>query len=508
MTGKGVQREASLITLKDLFIDAYLEICEEVLGKGTCGWELSILASALKKTLPGVEYKYYKSAPKRSEKTKLFPYIWNLLTEYSMSVKTVVNEESLIPNIDKSNTLLGLLPDKNDLYFSKWNFKNLRTSLKKNKEELINLHNFISQSDDTRPFIYLRAKILNSDQHIFLVRHPENIKPFFLLKSPVDEINVTEILTLLKNRGDDIGGNPNVIPVQLQIEEVEKTVVREIEETIDRNTSKKQKFKGQLSPRPPLSVQNEQKNKKQGFFSRIFSRFRTSKSKTAQSSQKAEKPKEVKKEVKKGKKTVKEKIKVKKEKHPSSNIPDFISYALGVAAVGDLNLFQLFDTVRESNYAFSGVLYSDFKNNSSTFYASKTINNPKSLTKILDGLDMAVERVINHFEGDKVQIMPKEILFRGRTIDTNFVLIFEGNEDHLVGIMGSTYVKDETTYAGPEEEEETFQRRTLKMRTNQLLNTLKSVHRFDEVFTRVLGEELLKQCQEYKFEHAILNIYS
>jgi len=60
MAGRGVIRKASLITLKDIYIDPYLKICSELLGDGPCGWELAILAGALKKTLPGVEYNALK----------------------------------------------------------------------------------------------------------------------------------------------------------------------------------------------------------------------------------------------------------------------------------------------------------------------------------------------------------------------------------------------------------------------------------------------------------------
>ena len=116
-------------------------------------------------------------------------------------------------------------------------------------------------------------------------------------------------------------------------------------------------------------------------------------------------------------------------------------------------------------------------------------------------MDVVLEKVLKHFFGDEVQIMPEEILFTS-TGDARYVMLFEGNDDHLVGMAGTTSLDEDYTGKEPQ----TFQRRTLGMRTNQILNSLKS-NRFSDATKRVLGDELLLNTNEIPYESAVLNIH-
>ena len=195
------------------------------------------------------------------------------------------------------------------------------------------------------------------------------------------------------------------------------------------------------------------------------------------------------------------KVPTTKTIEPPNNLVDIIANSIALISVGDLQLFEIFDTFRESNYQFLGVLHSDFKNNNSLFKVHKKFTDARGLITTLDGLDVVLEKTLKHFYGQDVQLMPEEILFTS-TGDARYVMLFEGNEDHLIGMAGTTNIEED--YTG--KEIETFQRRTLGMRTNQILNSLKS-NRFSDAVQRVLGDELLVNTNEIPYDNAVLDIH-
>lgn len=495
MAGRGIPRQTSLLILKDIFLDGYLKICSEVLGVGKCGFELAILAGALKKTFPSVEYEQYNSAPKSSDYGPLLKFTWKLLQEYNTQVKVDVNDQVVIPNIDKTSSFFCLNKDN----FSSWNVDSLPADLKANKAALKEVNDFISQADSVRPLVYFRAKVLKSNDKFFLIRDPYNdTKPFLLLKTSADEVNVTEILTLLNNRGRELSDNVDLF----------KAVGKEIEVEVKdskKHEAKKVDLSKSTASSVSGSVQSSTPDKKPGFFARLFGRGKKSETPVTQSTpiqatppveetviKQEEKPKEDKPKPKQMKKIIQD---------PSSTFADFISNAISLIAVGDLRLFEIFDTYRESNYQFLGVLHSDFKNNSSIFKAHKKFTDARSLVTTLDGLDVVLEKFFKHFYGKEIQLMPEEILFTSND-DARYVMTFEGNENHLVGMGGSSGLVDDYTGKQPE----VYQRRTLGMRTNQILNSLKS-NRFSDAVVRVLGEEVINNTNEITYESAVLNIY-
>ena len=225
MAGRGIPRQTSLLILKDIFLDAYLKICSEVLGVGKCGFELALLAGALKKTFPTIEYENYKTAPNSTDYGPLLKFTWKLLQEYNATVKVEVNDQVVIPNIDKTSSIFCLNKDN----FSSWNIESLPSGLKDNKSLLKEVNDFVSQADATRPLVYFRGKILKTNDKFFLIRDPNNnTKPFLLLKTTADEINTTEIITLLNNRGRELADNTDLF----------KAVGKEVE--VEAKESKKQ----------------------------------------------------------------------------------------------------------------------------------------------------------------------------------------------------------------------------------------------------------------------------
>lgn len=495
MAGRGIGRQTSLIIIKDIFIDAYLKLCSEILGNHRCGFELALLASVLKKTFPTQEYESYKDAPKATDYGQLLKYTWKLLQEYNNSVKIEVNDQVVIPNIDKTSSLVCV----NENNFSSWNIATLPPNLDSNRSMLKELNNFISQADSTRPLVYFRGKILKTNEKFFLIRNPHNsARPFLILRSTADEINVTEVLTLLNNRGRELKDNMDLFKpvsrvVQVKEQEKQKEIRVEKKEVVTPPATLKSETN--VPPQPQANP------KKAGFFARLFGRGKKSSTDTPKEVTSTSENKTTNDESKQPKQEPKKKTETSKTIPSSSNLVDFISNAIALLSVGDLQLFEIFDTFRESNYQFLGVLYSDFKNNSSLFQVHKKFTDARSFVATLDGLDVVLEKTIKHFFGQESQIMPEEILFSG-TGEERYVMMFEGNDDHLVGMAGSTSIVDDYTGKEPQ----TFQRRTLGMRTNQILTSLKS-NRFSDAVQRVLGSELLANTNEIPYEKAVLDIH-
>ena len=486
MAGRGIPRETSLLILKDIFVDAYLKVSSDLLGPGKCGFELALLAGALTKTFPSVEYESYKEAPKATDYVKLLSFTWKLLQGYNAKVKVEVNDQVVIPNIDRTSSVLSVSSDN----FSSYNVATLPANLKDNRAILKEVDDFISQADSTRPLVYFRGKILKTNEKFFLIRNPNSpSKPFLLLRSTADEVNVTEILTLLRHRGRELVENASLFkPVPKPTPQPVKTEEKKTKEAI------KPVEQPPVTPKPQTASVEEPK--KPGFFARLFGRGKK-KDQSASSASKA-----VSGEVKPvDKKPETKKEKVVKHADPSTSFADYISFALSLIAVGDLQLFEIFDTFRESNYQFLGVLHSDFTKNTSTFKAHKKFSDARGLVNTLNGLDVVLEKALKHFYGQSVQIMPEEILFTS-TSEARYVMLFEGNDEHLVGMAGTTSIDEDYTGKEPE----TFQRRTLGMRTNQILNSLKS-NRFSDAIVRVLSDEIVKNTNDIEYDVAVLNIH-
>lgn len=501
MAGRGIPRDASLLILKDIFLDGYLKICSEILGDGKCGFELGLLAGAIKKTLPSIEYENYKNAPKSSDHGALLPFTWKLLKDYNSKVNITVNDQVVIPNIEKTSSLVCINKDN----FSSWNINTIPSSLKENRAILKELHDFVSQADSTRPMVYFRGKILKTNEKFFLIRNPNNVaKPFMLLRSTADEVNVSEILTLLNNRGHDLKDNMNLFePEKITIQVKEPEVKKEPEKTIVKETKEQNISASPENLNSTTKKQPETKNestKKPGFFARLLGRSKKQSQTVPETSSKSsiEQPKSV--QIEKPKEIEKKKEKIVQKQDSPANLVDFISHSLALISVGDLQLFEIFDTFRESSYQFLGVLHSDFNKQISTFNVHKKFTDARAFIDTLNGLDVVLEKTIKHFYKTDVQIMPEEILFTSSG-DARYVMVFEGNDDHLVGMAGTTNLSED--YSG--KEPETFQRRTLSMRTNQILNSLKS-NRFSDSIIRVLGEEVTKTTNEIPYDKAVLSI--
>ncbi len=472
LSGRGLDRETTLVRIMDAQIIPYLTLCEQVLGPGNVGWELGVLSAALKRQLPDKEIKQRGALSNISKLSSLVEPIWNVLTEYSNVHKVEVNDNPVIPNIDSTSSLLVL--DANERLISRWNIPLEKRDYKQDQKAITPLRDFLRDHDKSTNFIYLRGKLLGSEKesNLILIRNPfHQKKPFVLLRTEADEVNVSEILSILYLKGGEGKGWSNIAP------ELEEIIM--VEESAPSSVPK--------ASTPHRQEEEESIVKKvRSLFGRFFGKKEKSTS--------ALKPKTPKRP---------KSMKSKRIKTKDPYIPDFVAKAIAIDAVGDLKLFEMFDTFRESQYVIEGVIESDFGQNRTVFLTSPVLENPEAIASMLDGLDEVIEQCVNHFFVGEFQLLPEEIVL-AHDENLKYIFCMAGNEDRLVGTIGATFQKDITEWQN-KREEYILQRRTLHMRTGQLLSSRRHTP-LDEAVQRIYGEELSSEVFTTELDHAVLKL--
>jgi hypothetical protein len=495
MAGRGLVQETGMLILKDSFLTPFLAVTAEILGKGDTGWELGILSSALNQTYPHKELLEYEGAPSHDNDSKLFQFSQKLLEEFIKQHKLEINANLVIPNIMKTSIIFITKPSKQSL-ISIWNPQNIFSRWVGEEEKTVvnPLLNFLNKSDEDKPLIYLRGRIMNTDNQLMLVRNPfVEGKPMTLIRTPADEINVSKVLNTLAYRGVEAQELEGSIDIEEPV--IKKEVVEEeVEEVVEKSVKVEEPTGEKVTIDEPVAKQT-------GFFGRIkklFGKKPETTEKTIVRKQEAASRKTPKVKEKKRKKIFREKI-TKTMKKKRALLPSFISHDIGVEAVGDLNLYELFDTFRESKYLIIGALESNFAAGETTFITETAFGDPSDLADILDGLDSVIEQAANHYFKEDHQILPTEILFTTRS-DRRYIICLDGNEERIVGTIGETYVKDVSQW---EKEEEFLQRRSLHMRTGQLLAARQHT-KFDAAVERIYANTIDKDAKLSTLDHAIL----
>ncbi|MFQ6123690.1 MAG: hypothetical protein ACE5R6_03670 [Candidatus Heimdallarchaeota archaeon] len=448
MAGRGLPRETALLRLMDTHITPYLAVCADLLGIGSCGWELGILTAALHRTYPHSEVQNLMGAPKNTDRAALVPIIWRILKTYAIKHPVDINNNIVITNIKNSKSIFVLDSEKK-LMAGLWNCIQPNFSSKADREALTPLVNFLKKIDVERHLLYLRGRILGTVENFFFVRNPflEN-KPFLVLRTTADEINVSEMLTILQLRGLDYKGW--------------------LEIRVDEGTPSK----------APVLDQPE----KEGLLAKI-------------------------KRILGFKKSAKRKL-AKPGVSKKRFFDSFLTHAITVDAVGDIKLFEMFDVERESEYTVEGALESDFERNQTCFLTEKKLGDPLEIATLLDGLDEVLEKAAKHFFGRETQFLPEEILFTTQDRKRHIITL-AGNisEKRIVGTIASTYVQD-IMGMQPKKEETLLKRRTLLRRTNQLLTTRRTTFEtFEKSLERVYGVDLDQSAtQSYTLDRPILRL--
>ncbi|MHA1984810.1 MAG: hypothetical protein ACW967_10670 [Candidatus Hodarchaeales archaeon] len=466
LADRGLNREPSLVMLKDFFIEPYLEICSDFLGGGSCSWELGVLSALLKKSSPTDEYEFFSGAPQYSRDIDLSYYIWNMLEAYSETQLLTPNTQITIPNVENTSTIL-VGSSKPEYTFSFWNLDTPYASLKDNQNALEFLNKFLSKTDSSRSLVYFRGRVPKLQQQFIIIRNPfSDIKPFIIMRTPADEINLTEALTVLALRSDEVESWKDIYkPPKKKKTPVPTTIP---------------------TPSPDLDQKTKEEGEKKGFFSKLFGGLFGKGDKT-ESTKVPKQPK-----PKKEKKKPKEKVRIKR----NSNLPYFLSHAITANLVGDLQLFDMFDTYRESQYAVQGTFELDYQARKTKLYARKKLEKPEELGELINGIDAIITTIIKHFFSEEIHILPEEILFVSKN-DLRTIICLDSNEDRLVGSIGSTFVKDVVDWQA--KEENIVQRRTLHMRTGQLLQARRHTP-LDEAINRIFEKIFDENTEEFTIE--------
>jgi hypothetical protein len=484
LAGRGLDLDSSKIIMKDLFITPYIGKCKELLGKGNYLWELGLLASALKHDFPDKNINFYMET---GSKKSYLETILMIISEFYSVHQPEINDTIVLPNLEESSMLL-IKKGQKQPFISGYYTKSVGSDELNSINELIN---FFDKSDDQKSITYIRGKIAGSKENIIVVRSSKDDgKPMILLKTPADDINVSEALTLLHQRsieGEDWKDiNYQAIDEITYSEELVEQDPIEVEEVRKKTIT--------VENEPQVAVKSE------GFFSKIFSIF---KKKESPSKSSTTQTKEIDENVRVMKKQDPKLVRKENRKTKGYMIPAHIAKGLAAIFLGDLRLFEVPDSFRETDYLIVGSLESNFKTNKTIILTEEGMEDPNELANLLDGVDQKVEDVLNKLFGGDNQIIPTEMLFLSEQ-DKRFLITFDATEDRLVGTIATTYKKDLANWQN-KENDEPVKRRTLKMRTGQLIQSL--VHTpFDTSVERIYGGAINKRNKVITLERAILSL--
>ncbi|MFX1284011.1 MAG: hypothetical protein ACFFB5_10165 [Promethearchaeota archaeon] len=465
MAGRGLSRKATLIRLKDSYITPYLAVVSELLGKGPCGWELGILSAAMKRMYPDDEIQKFGNLPQYTEYKALTEPIWRLMISYSEKQVVETNPNPIIPNMNESKAIL-LLDAQQTSLVSLWN--TTPSNALKLQVELPSIVKFLNQPLDGKQLVLMRGSILDTMEHFFIVRDPfTRAKPIFVLKTPADELNLSEVLTILQLRGLEHGGW--------------KSLFTSIEEHAVKPKEKPIIISEEIAAVP--EVETVEPPVKEGFFGKIKRVLFGKKAKPPVKERSIPKPRKIKlpKEVKKEKK--------------QSHLPQFMSESsfitqgITVDAVGDMNLFDLFDTVREESYYVVGTFETDFKK-TDTFFLTRLDTLPNTVITFFNGLDQEISKLYKTcFDDNRILI---EELFLIAEDNQKLILSLNGNQERVVGTIATTSVEiagisqQIADWQSRAKDVEPLPRRSLHMRTNQLLAARRHTP-FNEAVERIYG---------------------
>ncbi|MHA2246691.1 MAG: hypothetical protein ACXADY_17240 [Candidatus Hodarchaeales archaeon] len=458
MAGRGLSRKAALIRLKDSYLTPYLAVVAEILGKGSCGWELGILSAALKRMYPDSEIQQFNNLPEYTEYQALTESIWQLMISYSEKQIIETNPNPIIPNMKESKSIL--LPDTQQTSLvSLWN----TTPSVKFQADLTSLVKFLNQPVDGKQLVLMRGSILDTMEHFFIAQDPfTRAKPIFIIKTPADELNLSRVLTVLHLRGFEQIGWKFLISKKEAVIKTKKTRVVEPKEIIVVPDVEKVE--------PPL---------KKGFFAKIKRGLFGKKPKPPVKEKSVLRPKS-------GKiKPPKEVKKVKKQDHLSSFMSrsSFLAQGITVDTVGDMNLFELFDTLREESYNIIGIFETDFEK-METIFLTKLNTLPSTVITFFNGLDQEISKIYQSCYNDN-QILIEE-LFMMAEDGQKLIISLNGNQQLVVGTIATSHVQKIIDWQSRGKEQEPLQRRSLHMRTQQLLAARRHTP-FSEAVERIYG---------------------
>ena len=450
MGGRGIPRKVSLLRLKDYFITPYLEIIGKYLSDGSCGWELGVLAAALKRTYPDSEVKNFKKLPDSKKHPELTTPIWVLLREHESLHTVTLNPSVTISNMNESQALFFFNKNKPSMV-ALWNTE-LKNMIPKDKMQKINT--LIDKSIFDNDIVIIKGRIMNTLEHFFLIRDPLSpARPMVLLKTPADDINATTVSQILELRG------------------YEEYKTGSWKDTLSDKQSQPKPERSLAKTKIP---ETEIKPTKTGLFSRIKSKLFKSDSKTQESTQELKSP------------PLKEKSGKRLFKRTSfATDASFISQSLVIESVSNLKIVETFDTFREGNYAMEGIFETDPATNLTTFLSKPQFNLASSTMTFLNNVKPLISSIYQDLFSTE-EIFIDEIFLTNKE-KHKYLIIMDGNQDITVGLLARAPPEGEIeNWKARGLDLDDLQRKSLIMRTNQYLRARRHTS-FDEAVHRIYG---------------------
>jgi hypothetical protein len=469
MGGRGLSRKAALIRLRDAFIAPYLNVVAKFLNTdGTgCGWELGVLSAALTRNYPDREIMKYEKAPSHSDQQTLIKFIWTMLENYSEEQKVDTNPNAVIPNISESKSIL-LFDSKNTALLSLWNLDKI-FEISVMKKELQKLTDFLNTELINSNILLIKGYISKSNNYIFFVRDPFTpTKPLFILKTPTDEINVSRVLTVLRLRGLEKDGWTNVFPDKKTLKSPKDVPTRKEPIATESITTK---------------IEYE---KPKGLFAKIKNKIFGEKEKTESEKRKIQKPR-----------LSPKKIKIDKFKEEIPNFIEkssFIAQGITVDAVSNLDIYELWDTIREADYHIIGVFDSMIHKNKTIFSIKQDSNLHNNINSFLEKLDRIVLESYKKLFSANDDFILEEVFFMTPENNKLLLSLSGDREDRIVGTL-ATSIGDITEWQTRSKEKESLQRRSLHRRTKQFLAARRHT-KFNEAIERIYSQNFDLQMSE------------
>jgi hypothetical protein len=444
MGDRGMPRKVALLRIKDFFIIPYLKVVGDYLMSGSCGWELGLLAAALKRTYPHEEIVYYKNQPDHENYSQLVDPIWKLLLIHSNLHQVSQNPSVTIPNMTESQALIVF--DKNQpSLISTWNF-DLTKKLSKLQTHLQSLTKFLDKKLMNSEPMVIKGRFTNTLENFFLIRDPlTHSAPMFLLKTPSDDVYSTSVSHLIHLRG--------------------------LEE--QKSGSWRNSLLGIKKHKLPELEKSVEGKKSGGLVSRLFGRFR--------------KQKEVKKED-----TSSTTFQIEEKSVKGTgfvNEASFIPQALLIEAVSGIQIIETFDILREGNYEIEGVFEKDLTTNRTTFLSKPTLTSASSIMSFLDLIKDYLAMVFQELDLQQEIIM--EEVFLSTAEKEKYLLTLDGNQSMIVGLFAKAPPDAPIAdWQARQHEVEPLQRKSLAMRINQYLKARRHTQ-IEEAIERIYGQNFI-----------------
>ncbi len=312
-----------------------------------------------------------------------------------------------------------------------------------------------------------RLESLSSELNFFLVHaKTETAEGWIGILSPLDDINLREIESLLKLKLEDIGALESYKNILPKIDVL--TRAKEEREIIEEK------------------MELEEKPKPVGFFAKLFSKFKKKQQPTYKKTQ--------------VKKTV-----------PIDAWSRLILDEILLISVSGISIgLEIYDAYREDNFVISGVIesqqildkssafYTEEQAPPTTFYSEAPIQFPTEFLDPVIGVLSIAKSFISQSFREKIKIIvPEEAFYENKLNPEVFRLVeFVKGEKVLIGILAEKLARTAMSVASPEP---TYQRRSLTRKANEMIHA-RRVNNIIDAGKRTLAREINWDSVNKSFE--------